>query len=39
VKRRNNCCERGIRGIHVGLPRYQDGWLVYKTSIFQQPEA
>jgi hypothetical protein len=22
VKRRNNCCERGMRGIHVGLPRH-----------------
>jgi hypothetical protein len=28
--RRNNCPERGIRGIHVGLPRHhQDGWLCY----------
>jgi hypothetical protein len=29
VKRRNNCCERGMRGIHVGLPQHQDGWLVH----------
>jgi hypothetical protein len=27
VTRQNNCPERGIRGIHVGLPCCQDGWL------------
>ena len=32
IVRRNNCPERGIRGIHVGLPRYQDGWLIYLPS-------
>jgi hypothetical protein len=32
IARRNNCPERVIRGIHVGLPRYQDGWLYYLPS-------
>jgi hypothetical protein len=27
IKKRHNCCERGMRGIHVGTPRCQDGWL------------
>ena len=27
IVRRNNCPERGLQGIHVGLPRYQEGWL------------
>jgi hypothetical protein len=26
IIRRNNCPERGLRGIHVGTPRHQDGW-------------
>ncbi len=29
IRERWNCCERGIRAIHVGIPRYQDGWLCY----------
>jgi hypothetical protein len=32
IVRRNNCPERGLRGIHVGLPRYQEGWLCYLPS-------
>jgi hypothetical protein len=24
--------ERGLRGVHVGLPRYQDGWLCFTPS-------
>ena len=31
LDRRNNP-ERGIRGIHVGLPRHAPGWLVYIPS-------
>jgi hypothetical protein len=29
IKKRDNCCERGTRGMHVGTPRHQDGWLCY----------
>ena len=31
LNRRNNP-ERGIRGVHVGLPRNSAGWLVYVPS-------
>ena len=29
---RRNWPERGIRGIHIGLPRTSAGWLVYIPS-------
>lgn len=32
VNTRANCGERGIKAIHVGLPRYQNGWLCYLPS-------
>jgi hypothetical protein len=32
IKERRNCPERGLRGIHVGIPRYQEGWLCYLPS-------
>jgi transposase InsO family protein len=32
VNTRSNCAERGTKAIHVGLPRYQNGWLCYIPS-------
>jgi hypothetical protein len=32
VNKRANCAERGTKAIHVGLPRYQNGWLCYIPS-------
>jgi hypothetical protein len=32
VNTRQNCAERGTKAIHVGLPRYQNGWLCYIPS-------
>ena len=29
IVRGNNCPECSLQGIHVGLPRYQEGWLCY----------
>jgi hypothetical protein len=29
IIRRNNCPERGLRGIHVDTPCHQDGWLCH----------